>query len=350
MKKIILVILALIAILFLINSVNALEENISSINTTDDSLYSINDDEKSDPILSYEEHSEKLEGTFTQQSSTIEVSDSYDDDEYWVDDGSPSLKVKIKSGGKYTTDGKLIISCDGKVMEVVRTSQVGYNVNYGHIYGYNVYLNNLINVNSKSVKTININFIGNLYNVTNKNTGEHLQIPKIKDSSISIKVRTGTKTINLDNGNFELTSSDYTSFKQGLATSDYIDIYYLNICTGTVKKLSKTTWKKKSVLVFKVGKTIKIGKKKFKSIKLAKKYAIKTFKMAFKGGKYIKMYKKGKKYYQLWKLPVKHYKKVKVYKEVKGTIRQYSDGPALTYNYVDTKGNKVYDIFSLANI
>ncbi|WP_406536991.1 hypothetical protein [Methanobrevibacter sp.] len=338
MNKKLLIALALISILFLINSVNAIDEDIQTLNSTDDTLQSISNEEDICSI-NLNDASEKLGATFN-QTSQIEVSDDCDDGELWVDDSSPNLKVKIKAGKTYSTDGKIIVECDGKTMEVNRTSQVGYDSRLGHIYGFNVYLDDIVNLNAKSVKNVKITFIGNLYKVVNKKTGEHLILPTVKNSTITIKVRTGTKTVKIDNGNFELTCSDYNYIKSGYV--DKINIYYLNICTGTVKKLTKTTWKKKSVFVFKIGKTIKIGKKKFKTIKMAKKYVKNTFKVAFKGGKYIKMYKKGKKYYQLWKVPVKHYKKVKVYKEVKGEIRTFSDGIKLCYHFTNTNGNKVY--------
>ena len=352
MNKKLFILFAVISILFLINSVNAVEGNIQSINTTDDHLYQINSDDTANPISS-NVNSEKLEGTFTQQSSTIEVSDDYDaDGEYWVDESSPCIKVKIKTGGKYSTDGKIIIECDGNTIEEDHATKVGYNSKLGHIYGFTVNLDNFINIRAKSTKNIKITFIGNLYNVTNKNTGEHLQLPKVKDSTITIKVKTGTKTITVNNEyntKFELSSTDYKYIKSG-DYIDGIDIYYLSVCTGTVKKLAKTTWKKKSVFVFKIGKTIKIGKKKFKTIKLAKKYVKKTFKMAFKGGKYIKIYKKGKKYYQLWKVPVKHYKNVKVYKEVKGQIHNWNNCPELWYDFYNTKGDHVYQLDDLSFI
>ena len=37
-----------------------------------------------------------------------------------------------------------------------------------------------------------------------------------------------------------------------------------------------------------------------------------------------------------------NYKKVKVYKEVKGEIRTFSDGIKLCYHFTNTNGNKVY--------
>jgi len=349
LNKKILFIFTLLLVFIFINSVNATEDTIDIVNSTDESSYSIDSDDNSD-ALTYTD-SDKLEATYN-QTSTIIVDDNYNDGEYWVDDSPSSLKIKIKVGSKYSTDGKVIIECDGNTREYDHPTQVAYDSRLGHIYGFTVGLEHLTNVGIKSVKDVKITFIGNRYNVTNKNTGEILQVPKVKDSTINIKVRTGTKTITINNEyntKFELTSYNYANIKNN-QIYDGIDIYYLNVCTGTVKKLYKTTWKKKSVFVFKVGKTIKVGKKKFKSIKLAKKYVKKTFKMAFKGGKYIKMYKKGKKYYQLWKVPVKHYRNVKIYQEVKGEIKSYSDGIKLWYDFYNTKNQHVYQLDDLSFI
>ena len=345
MNKKIFLIFTLIFILIFINSVNATENKIDINNSTDELSYS--NSYNNDALLNYKNNTNKLEDTYNQISEII-VKDEYDGDgEYWVDDSPSNLKIKIKVGNKYTTDGKIIVECDGKIKEYDHPVRVGYDQKLEcSIYGFSVGLKYITDVTTKSMKNVKITFIGNRYNVTDKNTGKTIELPKIKDSTINIKVRTGTKTIKINNEyetTFELSSYQYKSIKQGSGTT----IYYLHVCTGTIEKFDKTTWHKKSVFLFKVGKTIKIGKKKFKSIKLAKKYVKNTFKVAFKGGKYIKTYKKGKRYYQLWKVPVYHFKNVKNYQEVKGEVNIYKDGPKLWYNFYNSLNQHVYQLDDL---
>lgn len=272
MKKKIIILFVLISIFAIINTVNAVDNTSEIINTSDDSVNTINNDE----VI-------KVGNKYYNQESEIEVIDSYDDDIIWVDNDSPSISVKIfaTNESKYTNDGKIIVECDGNSIEVNPVSSKNY---------YSVYLSDLIDVNKKASKTVKISFIGTLYKLTNKTSGEILIVPHVKNSTISLKIITGPKTFQTKNeGKFELTSLQYQNLKN---YGEEISIYNMKICAGTAKKLSKITWKNKSIFVFKIGKIIKFGKKKFRSIKFASTYIIKTFKMVFKGGKYIKIYKK----------------------------------------------------------